>query len=477
MTLRRQLLTGMKWTAGARLCGQLFTWGITLIVMRLLAPSDYGLLAEAGVFVAFLIMLSEAGLGPALVQRTQLDDADIRRSFGLVIVINAALIVALNVLAPVIAAFFREPRLIHILQVLSLQFVIICVSVIPDSLMKRRLAFKQLSLIDLATAVIASLGALALAASGYGVWSLVISNLLGNLVRAIILNRVSPVNVAPSFSLRGMRRLLVFGGNVTGARILWFLFVQSDVVIVGRLLGSDALGIYSIALHLASLPVQRVSAILNQVIFPVIARYQDDHSGIRRFVTKATGATGLLAFPLLWGLSCTAPQLVAVILGSKWEASAVPLQLIALVMPLRMLVSLLPSATDALGRPDVAFRNALLSAIVMPLAFIVGARWNVIGVALAWLTVYPLIVFFNTQRMLAVVGLKLRDVLRSLAPAGASALLMYAAVSAAEGLLVRILNDPWRLAVMILVGAVVYISSMFVLNRDGFREMYSLLKN
>lgn len=175
-----------------RLAAQAITWGITLIVMRLLHPEDYGLLAMATVFLAFMLMLSEAGLAPALVQKQELSDTALQQIFAIIIIINLALCAILNLLAPLIAEFFDDERLISIIRVLSLQFFTVIAITIPQALLYRELKFKQLSLIDFIAAIIGSLVTLILAYLNYGVWALIYGSLLVNVYKMIVFNVLTP---------------------------------------------------------------------------------------------------------------------------------------------------------------------------------------------------------------------------------------------------------------------------------------------
>ena len=148
MSLRSQVLTGFRWTATVRFLSQVLAWAITLLVVRLLAPADYGLLAMATVFVAFLTMFSEFGLGPAVVQRRDIDDPLLKRVFGVILIVHASLTLVLVLAAPLIAEFYREPRVAPVVRVLSLQFMISAFVVIPDAMLQRRMEFKHRSLLD-----------------------------------------------------------------------------------------------------------------------------------------------------------------------------------------------------------------------------------------------------------------------------------------------------------------------------------------
>ena len=476
MTVREQILTGLKWTAGGRLGAQVITWAITLIVMRLLTPEDYGLLAMANVFFAFMLMLSEAGLGPALIQKKNLDNTSLRSVFAIIILTNASMLLLLNLSAPIIATFFNENRLIPILHVLSLQFLLNIFSTLPSSQLYRQLKFKSLSLINFSTTIIGSILTLLMAYAQLGVWALVLGNLLASMLNVIAINIISPSFLLPRFSLSGMRNLLSFGGNVTLSRLLWFFYAQADTAIVGKFLGKEILGFYSIAMQLASLPVQRVSAIINQVAFPVFSRIQDNQEQFCSFILKAARVLSLIAFPILWGIASIANEIILLFLGEKWQSAILPLQLLALMMPLRVLVHFLPSAVDALGRPDVTMRNSLYASIIMPIAFLIGCHWGLDGVALSWVIAYPLVFFINIYRMLQVIGLQLSDFFYAIMPAMGTTIGMYLAVWATATLLTNNIDQWIKLPIMIVTGVLAYASLTLLFNKRGYREVIDLIR-
>lgn len=476
MSIREQAISGLKWTAGGKLAAQIITWAITLVVIRLLTPEDYGLLAMASVFVAFMLMMSEAGLTPALIQKQDLAETSLRNVFAIVIVINLGLMLLLNLLAPAIANFFGEDRLIPILQVLSLRFLLSIFGTLPSVKLYRDLKFKDLSLMHLAATILGSISTLILAFAGFGVWALVLGNLLTSFINVVTLNVIAPTHLLPNFSLLGMRSLLVYGGNITLARLLWFFFTQIDVIIVGKLLGKEMLGFYSVSMQLASLPVQRISAIVNQVAFPVFSKIQSDLDQFRQFVLKAIRILSLVAFPVLWGISSIANELVLLLFGEKWETAILPLQLLALMMPFRMIANFLPSATDALGRPDIGMKNVLLASAIMPIAFLIGSQWGLLGVALAWVTIYPIVLSINIHRMLSAMNLGFYNFVYAITPALISALGMYMVVRAINLFAGTHLSQSLMLMAMILVGIIVYFSLTLLFNRNGYNELIDLVK-
>ena len=303
MNLPNSVLSALRWSASARLASQIITWAMTLVVIRILAPTDYGLLAMATAVITFLVMLAEFGLGTALVQAKEVDTAMLRNAFGLVLAIDFALTAVLVLGAPLVAAFFDEPRLVLIIRVLAIQFVIAAFSVIPDSLLQRGMVFRGKSLIDLASAVLGGIASLSLALAGAGVWALVGGMLLSQTVKTVGVNIISPFAHLPGFSPKGMRSLLLFGGHVTIVQVVWTLVSQIDVIIGGRWLGKEVLGLYSVAMHLASLPNQKISGIINQVAFPAFARIQEDIKQVSKHLLMVFRLLSFFAFPVGWGIS------------------------------------------------------------------------------------------------------------------------------------------------------------------------------
>ena len=435
MSLRSRVVSGLFWIGGTRLLGQVLTWAITIVVIRLLNPSDYGLLAMATVFMGLLALVAEAGLGSALVQAPRMDELTLRRIFGVVILVDFTLFVLQFAAAPLVARFFDETRLIAIIRVLALQFLLMIFAVIPAALLSRKLDFKRQSLIGLASSVCGSLTSLALALSGYGVWALVVSSLVTSGFNAVAINLVAPFMRWPQFSFKGMRSLIVVGGEVTAARALYFVYSQADIFIGGRLLGKELLGFYSISLHLGSLPVQRISSIVNQIAFPAFAQAQHDPATIPVHMLKGIRMLSFFSFPVLWGISSIADEIVGIVLGPKWLPAVVPLRLLPLVMPITILSPFLNTAFQGIGRTNVVLKNALTACLILPGSFWIGANWGLFGMSMAWLFGFPAVFLLNLRRMLPIVGLRIADVLNAArlpALAGAG---MYGCVAFARWLL------------------------------------------
>ena len=478
MSLRSQALSGFRWTASVRLLSQLVTWMITLVVIRLLAPADYGLLAMATVFVAFLAMFSELGLGAAIVQKADVDEELLKRAFGLILIIHFSLAALLAVAAPLIAAFYAEPRVTPILRVLSLQFLLAAFAVIPDAQLQRRMEFRNRSILDFFGAVVASGTTLLMAMAGSGVWALVAGSLVSQAFKTIGINCLSPFLRWPDFSLRGMRSLLQFGGNFTAVQVFWMFLSQVDVLICAKWLGNEVLGFYSVAMQLASLPSQRISGLVNQVAFPTFARMQGELHKVGGSVLSGARVLSFFSFPVLWGMSSVAPEIVVVILGEKWALATVPLQALTLIMPLRIVGNFVATAAQGIGRSDIVLRSVVWASFVTPPVLIVGVYgWGLLGLSLAWLVALPLSFLQSMVRSLPVLGLSLRQLAGAMGPAACTGLLMYGAVALARHFLLTGQGDMVRMVVLTGVGALAYGVMSLAINRKGVLEVLETVRS
>lgn len=473
-TMRSRVLSGLYWTGGVRFLGQLFTWGVTIIVIRLLKPEDYGLLAMATVFVAFLTMMADIGLGQALVQTNKLDENRLGQIFGAIIIIDVALFLVQFSVAPIIATFYSEPRLVDIIRVLATSFLLTIFTTIPTALLTRQLDFKKQSLVDFCSTIIGSITTLLLAWNGSGVWSLVYGTLLTAGCRAVAYNLLVRHLQWPQFSMRGVRGLIVFGGQMTIARLLWFIYSQADMFIAGKQLGAQQLGIYSVAMHLASLPVQKISSIINQVAFPAFARAQNEPAQMSVYLLKAVRILSFFVFPVLWGMSILAEELVAVALGNQWQQVTLPLQALALVMPIRMIGNFVPSATDGAGRADIGMKNLLISNAIMLPAFLYGSQWGLSGLCAAWVLASPVAFLINLNNSLSILDIRIQSVLAAMARPACCALAMASGIKLLQSSSLFSYSIILNLLAPVIAGSILYLASSMLINRKVVYEILDL---
>jgi teichuronic acid exporter len=469
------VLRGFLWLGTSAFVGQSVSWLSTVFVIRLLSPADYGLMATTAVFTSFVAMLGELGFGAALIQAKDLSEREIRQVFGWVIVTSLLAWAMCHAAAPAIARFYGQGELIALVRVMSLTILVLTVYVVPQSLNAREMNFELKARVEFLSHLISALTTLVLAVSGMGVWSLVGGVMALHTVKAIAYNRAYPRFVAPLFTLSGSGRMFRFGMATTGERLLNFVFNESDKVIVGRFLGTPVLGVYSVALSLASTPMSKVLPIITQVSFTSYARIQHDGERLQRNVLRAARVIAFAGFPVFFGMAAVAPVGIPLILGTQWTAVVVPFQLLCLVLPLKALWPILSPAVAAIGRPGVNLVTMAVTAATMTLAVLIGVRGGLIGVCIAWLTVYPIVFLIATIPRLRAIGIGSGQYLTELRfPFFASALMLGTLY-----LLNRVVVVPhplYELVGIVMYGVVFYSSLVLILKREAYAELWSLLR-
>jgi O-antigen/teichoic acid export membrane protein len=477
MSLRNDVLHSLKWLAGARFAGQLVAWAITIVVIRILKPSDYGLMAIAQVLIGFAALFQEMGLYSAMVQKRDLTDSQIEQAFGFLIIVNMAIYAVVFLIAPLLADFFGDPRLTNIVRVLGIQFPLASVGIVQDAMLSRSMRFKRKSIANLVIVLGNGFITLGFALAGAGVWALVAGSLAGSLIRPVALSIAARHWCRPRFSREGLTEMLNFGKFVTITRLLWYVYSNSDVFIIGKLLGKELLGFYSIAMQLASLPMQKVSELLDQVGFAAYSTVQHDMTAIRSHFLKAVRLLSFLSFPIFWGISSISPDLVDVVLGKRWEKATVPLQLLALVMPIRMIGHGTGSPLLAIGKPQIGTLNTFIALVIMTPAFVIGTYFGgLTGVSLAWVIAYPILIVARLHFSLPPLGLSYRNYFGSMmGPAIGGAVMYVVVIVARKTIAAPHLGPIGGMALLVAIGVMVYPLFMWLFFRGSFLELLALI--
>lgn len=462
--------------AGGKLAGQIFSWAVTLIVIRLLSPGDYGLMALATLVLTFLNLAAELGLSSAIVQRKTITDKIVRQCFGLILIFNITLFLCLFLSSGHIAGFFNEPKLTPVIQLISLSFVITAFSIVPEALLEREMRFKKISIVNLVSTVFGATITLLLALLEYGVWALVWGNILQVLAKTLGYNFAGHKFIVPSFDFRGLRSVISYSSMVAMERMLFFFYNQADTFIIGKIFGKELLGIYSVASHLASLPMQKISGVINQVAFPAFSSIQSDKKAVANYILKASRLLCFFTFPVFWGISSIAPEFVPIVLGEKWLDATLPLQLLTLIMPFRMLSHITSPVLRGIGRADVALVNYILFFVIMTSAFYFGTDWGILGVCYAWVAVFPFVFIIAGFRTMRTVDASFLAFLTTMVKPLLAATGMYLAVFVTRISLPVEINPLLSFGVLILVGALAYVGLILMAADELRQEVIGLVK-
>lgn len=382
MGLTERTLRGGGWQFLSVLFQTVLQLAVIAILARHLSPEAFGLVAIASIATNLIMLFSEVGFRPALIQRKELTPLHVRVAFTLTFGLAIFLTTALWLAAPAIADFFNNAAAENVLKGMSLAVPFSVFSTISGALLERELAFKKLLV---ATMVSYTFGYAAVSVSlaflGYGVWSIVVASIANSVLSSAMLFILAPHSLVPALRLREIRELFYYSGGVMLARFFNFFAEQGDYFIVGRFLGAGSLGLYERIYRIMNLPMKSLGKVLNKVLFPAMSQIQDDPRRLTRVFLSSTAIINMCLLPLSVLMIILAPEIVILLLGSEWAAAIVPLQILSSVITLRNLIWLSSALAGAVGAVyNKALVRATFAGSVLLGAWL-GSFWGLAGVA------------------------------------------------------------------------------------------------
>ena len=415
MEVGKNVISGLKVGATLRLLAQIFTWLNTLLLIRLLTPDDYGLMAMAMAFIGVFALMGDFGVGKAIIQSEELTPQMLRQALTVNIISCVVFFLLFYFTAPLIADFFSEPRVTVLVQAIAVQHLIMIFHTLPYALASRNMLYKEREKVQFVTTLSTSIFTLTLATLGFGVWALILGHLFMRTVAMIGFFRLQPCWILPALSFDGFSRLAAFSGVATINDVLRYLFNVFTNISIGRLLNKTDLGVFSVARNLANLPSDKIGELLNHLGLSSFAKLQNEKKVAGEYLLKSLRLGSFVLFPMYLGMCSVAPELITLVLSDKWVAAIIPFQILCLSSPFRMLSEILGTASTAVGEPR---RNtaALLGSVVMLPIIIFGIQYGVTGTCLAWLGITLVSFSLHLKIMLPIFHLSQKQVLLTVLP-------------------------------------------------------------
>jgi O-antigen/teichoic acid export membrane protein len=374
-----------------------------LVVLKLISTSAFGAAGLVLAIFAVVKAVTELGLGVAIVQADELPRAVIDGLFWISLAVSAGLYALIALGAPLAAAFFREPQMTELIRGYGLIVVLFSLYFVPRNLLKRDLAFGTLAVID-NVSLLASAGLMvAFAWAGFGAWAVIVGEIGNRAGRLVGCHLVRPYWPRLQMDWAAVKPRVTFGLYATGSRLLYNLYTNADYLIVGRLFGTAAVGVYTVAYRIVSDTVRSVTSNVNDVAYPAFARLQHETGRLRRYFFTIARASLLLLGIALVVVACYVDEALAVGGYEKYLAAVPLVQIFAGVGVIRSVSPLVPQLLNAVGEARLNFWYSLSNVVVMPLAFLGGAQFGLIGVGWSWVVGYPVVVgllFFFGARAL-----------------------------------------------------------------------------
>jgi PST family polysaccharide transporter len=372
----------------AKLCGQAANFALRIlfimVLARLLSPQDFGLVAMVLTVTGIYELFATAGLSAATVQRSTITDQQISTLFWVNIAVGAALALLCVVSAPLLVQFYHEPRLFWVTVVMGAGFLLNALGIQHSALLQRELRFVSITAIELCAQLASMSVGIGMALAGFGYWALIGSTLVGPAVTTAAMWIVTGFRPgAPKFC-SDVKSMLGFGGIMTINGVAVYIAYNFDKVLIGRVWGADALGLYSRAYQVINIPTGNINAAVGSITFSALSRLQDDPPRFRSYFLKAYSLVNSMTAPITIFSAVFAVDLIRVLLGPQWDA-AVPI--FQLLTPTVLIFGIINPIGWLLFANGLFRRSMLISFVMVPLllgAYFIGLPYGATGVAFAF---------------------------------------------------------------------------------------------
>jgi PST family polysaccharide transporter len=403
----------------------------TIVLARLLAPQDYGLIGMVLVLTGFLSLFKNMGLSAATMQREEISYEQVSTLFWINVAISFALILLTSALAPLLAMFYGEPRLTWITIAFASGFLFSGLVVQHEALLKRQMRFLPLAVAEIISMASGIIVAIILAWRGAGYWALVVNQLVLGFVYAISIWVACRWRPGPPVRYSGVRSMLAFGGSLTGFNIFNYFSRTLDNLLIGRVWGAQQLGLYAKAYQLLLLPIDQLSAPLDGVAVPALSRLTSEPLRYKQAYLRMLEKVAMFSMPGVALMIASSDWLVRVMLGPKWDEAARIFALLGIVGLVEPVANTMGWLLISQNRGRHLLQWGMIDGMIAVASIVAGLPWGAIGVAASYsivgLCVRKQLLFWFTCREGVV---RASDVYRTIAPSACAAACVLAALFA-----------------------------------------------
>lgn len=483
--LKQKTIKGVAWNTVGNISNQILQLGISVILMRLLKPSDYGLLAMAMVLVGFANIFSEFGFSSALIQKQDISEDHVSSVFWLNIIIGIFLTNLFFFSAGFFSEFFGNPGLTRVIKYLSFTFIISSFSIVPNTLLQKEMQYDIINKISITAVFVSGVIGVYLAFAGWGVMSLVIQNLSLQLITVPLLFLGSKWLPKRLIRIKSIKELFSFSAYLTGFNFINYWARKSDDLLVGKYMGAGNLGIYSRAYDLMLLPISKIISLISNVMFPALSAIQEDRERVKRIYLQTIQLISFVTFPLMIGLIPVADNLILVLFGNKWAEVIPIIRILAFVGVLQTLANPTGWIYTSQGKTNWMFWWGIFGSGSIIIAIVIGVLFGSIhSVAIAYLSINLILVYPVVAIPGKLINMKFIEVFKKVFPILLVSVIMAVIVYFLGIILPSQIARSLILLIQIGIGAMIYIMIMWYFKIDAFnkitalfKEQYSVYKN
>lgn len=471
MSLKQAAASSVKWSSISQVGRQVMQFVNVAILARLLSPSDFGLVGMATIVIGFIDLFKDLGTSAAVIQRKNISDELVYSIFWVNIAFGLLGTVILFFGSPLAASFYQEPKVTPILKVLSLSFFLSGVSILQKAILERNLAFNTLAKIELSAIFSGSFVGIGSALLGFGVWSLVAQTLTVVAVTTVLLLAATRWKPKMIFHWSEVKEVSSYSLNLTGFNVFNYFVRNADYLIIGKFLGSQNLGYYTLAYRLMLYPLQNISHVISRVMFPVFSKIQDDDAKLRSVYLKVVSTIATITFPLMLGLWALTEPFILTVFGRQWQPVILLLMILAPVGMAQSLETTVGTIYQTKGRTDWMLRWSICEGTLLVITWMIGLQWGIVGVATAYVIAVFILLYPNFSIPFRIIQLRIVDLGKVIWRPLVASLLMLVVLLGLKFLLPTSLASGWVLGISVPMGCLAYLLASWLINREQMQQL------
>ena len=474
-TLKTQAVRNISYTAASQIIILTLSLLTVAILARILTPEDFGIVSIGMLFMALFASIQDSGVTSAVIQRDARIEDSISVGLSLRWIIAGILFVVIVGLSPIIAEFYENPAIMPVIVVMSLNLFIQPIAFSSSVMLNRKLEFAKLAMSSVVQIVTTTVVSISLALLNFSYWSIVIGMLSGSVSLVLAMRYFERTSFRPRIDKKLMKELLGFGVHLLVVALMAFVIFNVDQMVVGKALGIVTLGVYFVSIRFGRTLGEQISATVNRVLFPTMARIKDSMELIKVGYVQSLRMIAIVAVPLSLGLSALSPLFVSVVLGERWAAASVPISILSFQGLLHALISPGLNVLTSIGKPKYNSTMTSIQAAAMVVAiYPVAIYFGINGVCV-------LTTFLSLGVMVCYVAILARilhqesmEILGPIAPPLLSGLVTYAALVLS---VLFVPTNAFWLVLLSLSGAALYILVLHFSSKGrDVRDILGLLR-
>lgn len=473
-SLQKKTLSGMIWSFTENFMLQIIQFVIGIFMARILTPGDYGMVGMLSIFMAVSQSLINSGFSNALTRKINRTEVDFSTVFYFNIVVGVLLYLVIFVSAPLIADFYHTPLLSDLTKVVALPLIFNSLCIVQQARLTIKMDFKTQAKISVSSSIATGVSGLVMAYSGFGVWTLAYSTVIGAVVRCGLLWFFSHWKPLWTYSWQSFRELFSYGSKLLASGLIDTIYSNIYPIIIGRLFSAKELGYYSRAQGYASLPSTTVTGLIARVTFPLLCEIQNDDERLSRIYRQLLRLSAFIVFPIMLGLAALAYPLIIIMITAKWEACIIYLQILCLALMWYPIHALNLNLLQVKGRSDLFLRLEIIKKVIgLSIIFITfpfGVLAMCIGSVVSSILCLTINTYYTGKLIQVGFWMQMRDLFPTMLYAVSMAVLVYGTSTLVDSYIIKIILG-------LLVGLVYYPLIAFITRSSELSYLISLIKN